>query len=585
MADPSINEDYGAERSTSSAGATLLADLNPQQREAALSVVGPVCILAGPGTGKTHTITRRIAYGVRTGVYTPERVLALTFTNRAAGELRGRLANLGAHAVQARTFHSAALRQLGYFWPHAIGGEMPQISGSKSRVVTEAAERLKLRVNPTDIRDIAEDVEWRKVSELTYEQYAAALESGARTPPARLSPEQAVDVVQAYEQVKDDRRVIDFEDILLATAGMLESEPWITQQVREQYRFFVVDEYQDISPLQHKLLTLWLGQRRDLCVVGDPAQTIYSFTGATNRFLIDFAHDYPDARTVKIEGSYRSSTPIIAVANSLAKQIPHALQLERATEVEARSSLPELFEYPDEFSEAQGIAQRVADAIAAGERAAEIAVLVRTNAQAATLEQAFQNARVPYRVAGGQPFFKRPEVRAAVAGLRAAVVAEQDSGPLFKLVSDVLRGRGWTVEPPREAGPAREAWGALDAIMRLADGSAPGTTLAEFANDLMNRAKHQHEPEVAAVTISTMHGAKGLEWDRVFVTGLAEGRMPIGQAVTAEGIEEERRLLYVALTRARRFLQLSYPRAVGAPSRYLSELGNRIQRGNFAGTR
>lgn len=575
----SVSELDGA----TSPGTSLLADLNPQQREAALSVVGPVCILAGPGTGKTHTITRRIAYGVRTGVYTPERVLALTFTNRAAGELRGRLANLGAHAVQARTFHSAALRQLGYFWRHAIGGEMPQISASKSRIVAEAAERIGLRVGLTDVRDIAEDVEWRKVSELTYEQYAAALESGARTPPARLKPEQALNVVRAYEQVKDDRRLIDFEDILLATAGMLESEPWITQQVREQYRFFVVDEFQDISPLQHKLLSLWLGQRRDLCVVGDPAQTIYSFTGATNRFLIDFAHEYPEARTVRIEGSYRSSSPIIAVANSLAKQIPHALQLERATETDIKTSLPELFEYPDEFNEAQGIASRVADFIAAGERPTEIAVLVRTNAQAAVLEQAFQNRSVPYRVAGGQPFFKRPEVRAAVAGLRAAVVAEQDSGPLFRSVSDVLRGRGWTVEPPREAGPAREAWGALDAIMRLADAARPGTTLEQFTSELMTRATHQHEPTIDAVTISTMHGAKGLEWDRVFVTGLAEGRMPIAQAVTTEGINEERRLLYVALTRARRYLQLSYPRAVGAPSRYLAELGNRIQRGNFAG--
>ncbi|KAB1643464.1 ATP-dependent helicase [Gulosibacter chungangensis] len=584
MADPSTSSSE-AVNAGGSEGVSLLADLNPQQREAALSVVGPVCILAGPGTGKTHTITRRIAYGVRTGVYTPERVLALTFTNRAAGELRGRLAKLGAHAVQARTFHAAALRQLGYFWPHVVGGEMPQISGSKSKVVAEAAERLKLRVGPTEVRDIAEDVEWRKISELTYEQYAAALNAGERTPPARLSPEQAVDVIRAYEQVKDDRRVIDFEDILLATAGMLESEPWVTQQVREQYRFFVVDEFQDISPLQHKLLSLWLGQRRDLCVVGDPAQTIYSFTGATNRYLTDFSHEYPDARTVKIEGSYRSTTSIIAVANSLAKQIPHALQLERAAENDVKTSLPELFEYPDEFSEAQGIAQRAADAISAGEQPAEIAVLIRTNAQAAALEQAFQNAQVPYRVAGGQPFFKRPEVRAAVAGLRAAVVAEQDSGPLFKTVSDVLRGRGWTVSPPREAGPARDAWGALDAIMRLADAAAPGTTLEQFTNDLVNRAKHQHEPEVAAVTISTMHGAKGLEWDRVFVTGLAEGRMPIAQAVTAENIHEERRLLYVALTRARRHLQLSYPRAIGAPSRYLAELGNRIQRGNFAATR
>lgn len=575
MADPSASAE-------SRTGGSLLADLNAQQREAALAVVGPVCILAGPGTGKTHTITRRIAYGVRTGVYAPERVLALTFTNRAAGELRGRLAALGAHAVQARTFHSAALRQLGYFWPHAIGGEMPRINASKSKLVAEAAERAGIRVRPAEVRDIAEDVEWRKVSELTLDGYALALERGERTPPAGLSPEQAAAVVEGYERVKDDRRVLDFEDILLATAGMIESEPWISQQIREQYRFFVVDEFQDISPLQYKLLRLWLGQRRDLCVVGDPAQTIYSFTGATNRYLIDFAHEFPDARTLRVQGSYRSRTPIIAAANSLAAQIPHALQLERAVDAPERAGLPELVEYADERAEAEGIARSIGERLAAGERPADIAVLIRTNAQAADLERAMQNLEVPYRVAGGQPFFSRPEVRAAVAGLRAAVVAQQDAGPLFKVVSDVLSARGWTVRPPREAGPARDAWEALDAIIRLADEAAPGTTLEAFTNELIDRGRHQHEPEIDAVTISTMHGAKGLEWDRVYVTGLVEGRMPIAQAATAESIHEERRLLYVAITRARLNLQLSYPRALGAPSRYLAELGNRIRRGSPA---
>lgn len=573
----------------------LIADLNPGQREAALALVGPVRIVAGPGTGKTRTITHRIAYGVRTGVYDPDRVLALTFTNRAAGELRGRLAQLRVPTVQARTFHSAALRQLSYFWPHTIGGDAPRVISSKSRFVAEAAERVGARLDPAGVRDVAEHLERRKVLELTMAEHAERLERGELAPPARLDARRTIALAEAYEQLKEERRVLDFEDVLLATAGMLETEAWVTQQVREQYRFYVVDEYQDVSPLQHRLLRLWLGTRRELCVVGDPAQTIFSFTGATSRYLIDFERDFPDARTVRLDENYRSTSAVIGAANALAARIPHSVQLVRAEgeAPERREPAPVLDEYPDEAAEAQGIASRIAAAIAAGEPAASIAVLVRTNAQSAPIERALQDAGVQYRVAGGGSFFRRPEVRAAIAGCAAAVVAGQDHGkPLFQAVSDVLRDRGWTVSPPPEPGELQEAWRSLDAIVRLADAAAPGTTLAEFAADLQLRARLQHEPTLEAVTVATIHTAKGLEWDRVLVAGLVEGRLPTAQALDDdELVAEERRLLYVAITRARRELHLSWAPLVrrdgsSAPaSRFVAELGNRIRRGTAPATR
>lgn len=577
-------------------GSELIAPLNPGQREAALALVGPVRILAGPGTGKTRTITHRIAYGIRTGVYDPDRVLAITFTNRAAGELRTRLGQLHVPTVQARTFHSAALRQLTYFWRQVIGGEPPRVVASKARLVAEAAERTGVRLDPVRVREIADHLEWRKVTETTMHGYADLLATGERPTPSRLTPEQTLGIAQMYEQVKDERRVIDFEDVLLATAGMLETEAWVTQQVRSQYRFFVVDEYQDVAPLHAKLLRLWMGSRRDLCVVGDPAQSIYSFTGATNAYLLDFERVYPEARTVRLDESYRSSDPIIAAANALADGIPSAIPLARAERAEPdaagsarRDPDPDLESYTDESAEAAGVANRIRAALAHGEPASGIAVLMRTHAQSAALERAFTQAQLPFRHFGGSPFFQRAEVRQALAGLHGAVVAGQHAGPLFQIVSDVLRERGWTLEPPRDPGPLLDAWRSLDALIRLADAAPAGTSLEQFTTQLALQAKHQHEPALNAVTIATIHAAKGLEWDRVFVVGLSEGRLPIAQTLQTGNVDEERRLLYVAMTRARRALHLSWsraappgapPDAIAAPSRFLAELGSRIRGGN-----
>jgi DNA helicase-2/ATP-dependent DNA helicase PcrA len=305
----------------------LLDALDDGQRQAAETLLGPVCLLAGAGTGKTRAITHRIAYGVATGVYPPGRVMALTFTNRAAGELRGRLRALGADGVAARTFHASALSQLNAFWPQTIGGTMPRLLEGKARMIAHAADTLKFTLDTATLRDVAAEIEWRKTSRMSIEQYGDA----GRTVPAALTIDRMVALQTAYETTKDARRQIDFEDVLLAAAGMIEAEPRIAQQVREQYRFFVVDEYQDVSPLQHELLRLWVGDRDDLCVVGDVSQTIYSFAGASPDFLLRFSSHHDNAIVLRLERNYRSTAEIVHTANKLMANRPGALTLQAAT--------------------------------------------------------------------------------------------------------------------------------------------------------------------------------------------------------------------------------------------------------------
>ena len=559
----------------------LLATLDAEQRTAAEATLGPVCLLAGAGTGKTTAITHRIAYGVATGVYPPSRVMALTFTARSAAELRGRLRMLGTTGVAARTFHASALSQLGFFWPQVIGGLMPRILDSKGRVIAHAAETLKLRLDTATLRELAAEIEWRKVSRLTLDQYAKL--AHGRALPAALDADKMVALHRAYEEVKDERRQLDFEDVLLATAGMIESEPWVAQQVREQYRFFVVDEYQDVSPLQQYLLELWLGERQDLCVVGDASQTIYSFAGASSSYLLGFPSRYQNATLVRLESNYRSAPPIVATANRLMRGRPGALVLSAAVrEPQAPTAAePTLNAYQSDSAEARAVANQIAGQIAAGTRPQDIAVLYRINVQAAVLETALNDAGVTYQLRGGTRFFELPEVKQALMMLKGASVSTFGE-PLFKTVSDVLRSLGWTQTAPESRGAVRDRWEALNAVMGLAEAAPAGTALRPFVDELFERSAAQHEPTMAAVTLATLHSAKGLEWDTVYLIGLSEGLVPITYAKGFDAIDEERRLLYVGVTRARRLLHLSWSaaglgrQADRQPSRFLEELRNRI---------
>ncbi|GAB3594629.1 ATP-dependent DNA helicase UvrD2 [Angustibacter peucedani] len=561
----------------------VLDALDPEQRQVASTLTGPLCVLAGAGTGKTRAITHRIAYGVHAGVYTPQQVLAVTFTARAAGEMRTRLRDLGVQGVQARTFHAAALRQLHYFWPQAVGGAAPQVVPHKAGLVAEAGSRLRLQLDRTAVRDLAAEVEWAKVSLLTPDTYADAARRAGRDP-AGLDATAMARVLALYEEIKAERGVIDFEDVLLVTAGVLQDHPQIAETVRRQYRHLVVDEYQDVSPLQQRLLDLWLGGRDELCVVGDASQTIYSFTGASPRYLLDFARRYPSAPVVKLVRDYRSTPQVVGLANRLLDRVPPSQRQARVELVAQRPAGPEpsFTGYDDDVAESAGIARRVRQLVDSGVRASEVAVLFRTNAQSEPLEQAMSEAGLAYVLRGGERFFSRREVREAVMLLRGAARAGESDAPLGEAARDVLVSGGWSPEPTSATGAVRERWESLQALAALADEVAakrPGATLADLVTELDERASAQHAPTVEGVTLASLHSAKGLEWDAVFLSGMSEGLMPISMAEGPAAVEEERRLLYVGITRAREHLHVSWARArtpggraTRKPSRFLDGL-------------
>ncbi|GAA0470513.1 ATP-dependent DNA helicase UvrD2 [Streptomyces stramineus] len=573
----------------------VLEGLDPEQREVATALDGPVCVLAGAGTGKTRAITHRIAYGVRSGMLQPSSVLAVTFTNRAAGEMRGRLRQLGAGGVQARTFHSAALRQLQYFWPKAVGGDVPRLVERKVQLVAEAAARCRVRLDRNELRDVTGEIEWSKVTQTVPEDYAPAAAKAGREAPR--DPAEIARIYGTYEQLKRDRGVIDFEDVLLLTVGVLQDRHDIAETVRRQYQHFVVDEYQDVSPLQQRLLELWLGDRDSLCVVGDASQTIYSFTGATPDHLLNFRHRHPRATLVRLVRDYRSTPQVVRLANGLLSQARGRAAEHRLELVSQREAGPEpgYTAYADEPAEAEGIARRVRELMDAGVPASGIAILYRINAQSEVYEQALADAGLPYQLRGAERFFERPEVREAGLLLRGAARAGGHSDPQLADADDVpsqvravLGTRGWTPEPPAGSGAVRDRWESLAALVRLAEDFArarPDATLGDLVAELDERASAQHAPTVEGVTLASLHAAKGLEWDAVFLVGLTEGMIPITYAKTDEQIEEERRLLYVGVTRARRHLSLSWSlsRAPGGrPSRRPSRFLNGLRPGSAA---
>ena len=394
---------------------SVLAGLDPEQVEAARAVRGPVCILAGAGTGKTRTITHRIAYAVRTGAVPPGQLLAVTFTARAAGEMRTRLRALGVGpgsggpGVQALTFHAAALRQLRYFGPRVLGGPVPDLLDNKIRLVSTAAARAGVReTDRTVLRDLAAEIEWAKVTLCPAERYAARAAEAGREPP--LPAATMVAVMAAYEEVKARSGVLDFEDLLLVTAAAIEEHRAVAEELRSRYRHFVVDEYQDVSPLQQRLLDAWLGGRDDLCVVGDPNQTIYSFTGATPSYLLSFPGRHPGATVVRLTRDYRSTPQVVELANRVLGR-RSALRL-----VGQRPSgpRPTFAEYDDEPAEAAAVAAACRARTDSGTPASELAVLYRVNAQSQAYEQALAEAGVPYVLRGGERFFDRAEIKQAL---------------------------------------------------------------------------------------------------------------------------------------------------------------------------
>ena len=545
----------------------ILAALDEDQRTVALATRGPVCVIAGAGTGKTRAITHRIAYAAAIGTMEPSKVLALTFTARAAGEMRTRLRSLGVPTVAARTVHSAALKQLIYFWPTVFGGRTPDLMNSKTPFLTEAVNRADLtgeiRITSREtMRDIATEIEWAKVSQVAPIDYLDQV--NARQMKPRVKAEHIAAIYVAYESLKKQELAIDFEDVLLLTSAMLEQERTVRERVQDQYRYFTVDEYQDISPIQQRLINAWLGSRKDICVVGDPAQTIYSFAGATPVFLNTFTQRFPEAEVIRLSTGYRSTPEITFAANALLRNSSMGQELTASND---HGLHPSVDGYKDESAEIAGILTQITTLLSEGTAPQEIAILARTNSQLKGVERAMNSKGLPYQVRSTERFFERQDVRDFLKQVRQASVLPTEGATWI----DELR----TIAQPYLTGESIDGIAALLHLGRELDSDDGFTpkTLRGFLREVEDRVTQNNPPTMPVVTLATLHAAKGLEWERVFLMGASEGILPLetGSTGTSDSVvAEERRLFYVGMTRAKVDLHISYR---GLPSRFLKESG------------
>ena len=532
----------------------ILAALDEEQRKVATAVRGPVCVIAGAGTGKTRAITHRLAYAVDIGVVDPQRILALTFTARAAGEMRTRLRALGVPSVAARTFHAAALKQLMYFWPQVLGGRFPSLLTTKTGFLGEALNRASISATKSNsvLRDLAGEIEWAKVIGLAPDEYIKAADDYAR--PIRISNNkvdatQIARVYEAYESLKRQERAIDFEDVLLLTVGMLEEEREVRDRVRDQYRYFTVDEYQDVSPLQQRLLDLWLGKRDDICVVGDPAQTIYSFAGATPAFLLNFTNKFPNAEVIRLSSGYRSTPEIVNTANTILRNANLGHELDA---INSHGEKPQTLSFASDAEEAKALAESIKNDVAMGLATQDIAVLTRTNAQLEVIESVLSAAGIENQIRSAERFFNRAEVKELIRVIRSASVLSE--GDWLADLRDALKPFG-------DSDYVR----AFTQLARELENEGVNSMRA-FLRELEDRAEQNNPPTLPGVALATLHAAKGLEWKKVYLAGVNSNVLPWGN----QPLDEERRLFYVGITRAEKSLVISY---YGNPSPFLAEAG------------
>ena len=557
----------------------ILTGLDPEQLAVVTAIRGPVCVIAGAGTGKTRVITNRIAYAINAGVTDPTKVLALTFTARAAGEMRARLRTLGVPNVAARTFHSAALKQLLYFWPYSFGGQFPTLLTTKSGFISQAIERAEIAIpaQAASLREIASEIEWAKVLEISPDNYQAeaiAAKRSIRLPNSKSATENLeiiAKVYEAYESLKKQERTLDFEDILLLTVGMLEEDRGVRERVRDQYRFFTVDEYQDVSPLQQRLLNIWLGNREEICVVGDAAQTIYSFAGATSNFLLTFKNRFPNAQTYRLSRGYRSTPEIINTANQILRSAnlisDHGNELSSAN---SHGDKPLINGFNTSSEEIAFVVNSVVANIKAGADSSDIAILARTNSQLDQIKSALNNSKVASQIRSGERFFDRVDVRDAMRVIRSASVLPPEGGDWYEDLVSVLRPFGDADYVSAFLRLAREIQeGSIE--LDSADLSSAGdlktkSSMRTFLRELEDRAEQNNPPTLPGVTLSTLHSAKGLEWNHLYLIGLSDGLLPMSNN---NDLNEERRLFYVGVTRAKQSIQITY---AGKPSEFLSQL-------------
>lgn len=536
----------------------IFAGLNDQQLRAVQQVRGPVCILAGAGTGKTTTITRRIANQVASGSFAPGAILAVTFTDKAAGEMKARLATLGVQGVRARTFHSAALAQL-----RNLAAEPPgRILPSKAVAVRQLANSLPKPYRFRPASDLATEIEWARNRRITPDTYLHSLGDHEPPIPADLMHR----IFRDYEKGKRSRDLIDFEDLLELTIRMFETDEDALHMFLARYQAFTVDEYQDVNLLQQSLLDLWLSGRDDLCVVGDDYQSIYGFTGASARYLLEMPKRFPRTVVVKLEENHRSTDPILAMANRLVPQLGGSEKELRS--VAGDGPAVESQKFFDTERETARLVERIRELHASGTPYEEMAILYRANFRSEDYEEALTDAGIPFQVRGGA-FLSRRAAQQVFNGLRRKTSTE--------VAAEVLKAAeraGYTEDLPEGLGEQElTRQNDLARFVRMAETFDDGThTVADYIADV--QARFGGEGAARGVNLLTYHRAKGLEFDAVFLPRMEEGEMPFKRARTDAAVAEERRLLYVGITRARRHLCITW--ATGPrqePSRFLRELG------------
>jgi ATP-dependent DNA helicase UvrD/PcrA len=558
----------------------LTHDLNPAQREAVETTAGPLCILAGAGTGKTRVISRRVAYAIATGAVHPGHVLVVTFTDKAATEMRERLAALGFPGVQAKTFHAAAFRQLRFFWSRLSDSRLPEVLESKAPLLAPLQRSLPGGYKFTAVKDLADELEWAKARRLDPSSYQAAAEAIGRTPP--IPGDLFAGVFRRYERAKERAGRIDYEDMLVRMLEGFETREDVAEEFRGQYRWFSVDEYQDTNPLQQALLEAWLGERRDLAVVGDEDQTIYTFTGATSEYLTGFARRFPEARVVRLEENYRSSPEVLALANRLLAATPGRRPETAKRLVATRPSGPEptVAAFENAEREVRAVVAEIGRLAEAGVDLDEVAVLHRTNAQIPPFEEALAAAGIRYQVRG-ELFFRRTEVLRAIGVLRSRTARSAGGGLVDALEAIWFERFGFRRDDEPDGEEARQRHASLVTLLGIAERVGDEAGIAGFLEEMGRRAAQEAEGTGGGVNLLTYHRAKGLEFDAVLLPAIEEGVLPIRQASTPAEVAEERRLLYVGLTRARVHLWLSWAaRRAGAsgreqsrkPSRFLDDL-------------
>jgi len=583
----------------------LLADLDAHQRAAVTEPHGPLAILAPAGSGKTRVLTRRIAYRVRERRSEARHVLAVTFTRRAAGELVDRLEALGVDgALTAGTFHALALAQLRRRAADQRT-EPPRVLDRKARIL---GPLLRRGAGPSNaavrlaVGDVAAEIEWAKARMIPPDRFAAAATAAERRLPRPAA--ELADLYATYEAEKRRKRWLDFDDLLAGCAHAIETDGSFAAGQRWRFRDLFVDEFQDATPLQMRLLRAWLADRADLTVVGDVAQAIYGFAGADASPLAEFRGHFPGGRTIALAYNYRSTVAIVAIAEaalgptaSVERDPPRAVRpAEEPVTIEI---------YDDDAHEAAAVADSCWRAFTDGVPWHRMGVLFRTNAQSSLFETAFARRGVPFRLAGGTRFAARPAVRALLDRLRAAERAEPARSFAEHLADLAADADADADESRADRADADES----SADPSRAGGAPPiaDEELREHRDALLDFGREYTERETGVRSVSafvswldlatrndagsergvdlvTFHRAKGLEWQVVFVTGLERGLVPISWATTPAARAEERRLLHVALGRAEDALHCSWTRlrtAAGRrsprqPSPWLAELEHAI---------